>query len=308
MSARFADRTFTQICENFPDYIDKVAIYTRDTKEKKKKDLIDPNASWSDKRIIIHSATIEAGVDVTIPFNKQYCQIQSGRFLPSQRSLFQMLGRFRNVTDNENLTYYNPKGMKISINANYFTIDDVYQYILLCQNICQDVFADENAYGEYDASYHISRILSEKITTIDECENDQLSIRHDISVLELYDKILVHNQCEEWNKNNSVWFSVFYSLLRSKGHEISMKESDTINSNTYSDDGDTEALETLSNTTKNTQTLTSADMRGQQKEEIIKRWSEMRTTFDLESEILDKRSKLTEEEQDIKDRYFSMSV
>ena len=72
--------------------------------------------------------------------------------------------------------------------------------------------------------YHISRILSEKITTIDECENDQISIRHDVSALELYDKILIHNIYEEWNQNNSVWFYVFYSLLRSKGNELIMKE------------------------------------------------------------------------------------
>ena len=80
MSANFAKRIFGQIKEKFPNYIDKVAEYTRDTKEKIKKDLIDPNTSWKDKNIIVHSATIEAGVDVTIPFDKQYCQIQSGRF------------------------------------------------------------------------------------------------------------------------------------------------------------------------------------------------------------------------------------
>ena len=41
MSANFAKRIFGQIKEKFPNYIDKVAEYTRDTKEKIKKDLIE---------------------------------------------------------------------------------------------------------------------------------------------------------------------------------------------------------------------------------------------------------------------------
>ena len=132
--------------------------------------------------------------------------------------------------------------MKISINANYFTIDDVYQYILLCQDICETAFNDELSEEGFDTMYHISRILSEKITTTDECEYDQISIKHDISVLELYDKILIQNLCEEWNKSNSVWFSVFYSLLRSKGHDIVMKEMETANNYAGSDDDENSTL------------------------------------------------------------------
>jgi hypothetical protein len=89
----------------------KIYLYTGKSDDcLKKHHLSNVSEHWSQADVIIYSPTIEAGVNFDVPghFNKIYgilsCQSTS------QRAFFQMLSRFRKVSNNQitilnNITY-----------------------------------------------------------------------------------------------------------------------------------------------------------------------------------------------------------
>ena len=85
-------------------------LYTGNTDDKEKKRLAVVNEVWSDKRLIVYSPAIEAGVDFNINHvNKIFVILSSSSSLKycstSQRGLMQMIARIRQFDDKNILVY-----------------------------------------------------------------------------------------------------------------------------------------------------------------------------------------------------------
>ena len=79
----------------------KVIRYTSMTDDQQKEKLQDVNSCWKDYQVVMYSPTIEAGVDFNVVghFSRMYCFLSDGSCCP--RSFLQMVGRIRDLTDNQ---------------------------------------------------------------------------------------------------------------------------------------------------------------------------------------------------------------
>lgn len=173
-------------------------IYYGKTSDYKKSELQDVNEIWSNYKLIMYSPTIESGVDVVIEFDKLYGICYGGDYTTSQRAFLQMCGRLRNIKD-ENVICFCDKLINFNVSSEMYTFDDIF-----------DAF-------KYASIKTNKPILEYKFEELEDGTCQKIYDKENIS---LFDNINILNYVESINKNNKIFLSVLFRLIREKGSDM----------------------------------------------------------------------------------------
>lgn len=113
----------------------KILRYSSMTDDEQKTLLADVNNVWSKNDVILYTPTIEAGVDFNVKnyFNRMYCFLNNKSCSP--RAFMQMVGRIRDLGDNNIRCHYD-KGMLFTDKDIYIpTIDEFEEHHLYNANL-----------------------------------------------------------------------------------------------------------------------------------------------------------------------------
>ena len=122
--------TLDDLYEEIKKKCNKVIRYTSMTDDTQKEKLQDVNECWKNYQVVMYSPTIEAGVDFNIigHFTRMYCFLSDGSCCP--RSFLQMVGRIRNLGDNQIRCYSDRLMLFKGKNAYIPSIDEFEDLIL----------------------------------------------------------------------------------------------------------------------------------------------------------------------------------
>lgn len=183
-----------QIAEKLDKIDVKYILHTRDSDDILKKKLTDVNELWSEYQVVMFSPTISVGVDHTLKyFDKVYSIIIPD--CASPRIYLQMLGRIRNMKNDNILTYY--QNMNVCINKMLYNIDDVREYFKYVDN-------DFKAIKKHGID-----------------ENGNLYTYLDEG---LYNKIMMHNKIENLNKSSELFMTYLNTLCNESNYKLVLLE------------------------------------------------------------------------------------
>ena len=260
----------------------KYKIYYGKTSDKLKSELQSVNDMWTNYQLIMYSPTIESGVDVTIPFDKLYGVCYGGDFTTSQRAFLQMCGRLRNVKNNDILCYCNTI-IDFNIGSNIYTYDDIFNAFKYSSNMTQKPL--------------LKYIFKETSDGICECVYDKKNIT-------LFDVINILNFAENINKNNKIFLSVLFRLLREKGYDMELMDINEKDKN-ENDDSDSENNLSHESDSIGEQTLTLTSVSSGREISIIK-WITLISNEQDDKELLRRQNigeKMEESEKIKIERY-----
>ena len=166
----------------------KTVIHTSKSDDSLKKQLTNVNEFWGDSDIIIYSPAVGAGVDYTKE-DVDYIHVILSTNSCSQRELYQMINRIRNVKNSEIYVYLN--NIPYITNASLYTPDNIDYY-----------------YGTMKKNF----------------ENE-----YEIQLKEtLFYKIQKYNEVERLNKNSSLFITGLLKILDKKGCTYEFDDSKTM--------------------------------------------------------------------------------
>lgn len=189
MSATKGKDMHKKLVLEFPDIADKIVYYYGGCNDALKEDFKNVTEAWIDKRVVMYSPTVEAGLDFNKEhFNKQYVIISKKS--NSIRALFQMMSRIRKFSNNDVLCYTELK----------YRVSSIQTY--------RGLYVSTSLFREYPQYM----------------EPVQASINNGVLttyyVPSLFLKNYIHNRVEIENKNCSVALFMFERMALSKGHEF----------------------------------------------------------------------------------------
>jgi len=182
-------------CEEIKDYFNdnypklKILIYTGNSSDSDKKDLLNVKTIWSTCDLLLYSPCIESGVSYDQPyFYKIYGVIAEST---TSRAFSQMLSRVRQTESDEILIYNTQFKNHRVLDHQFYKFEDVKQSILLLENI---------------KLRQQTKIVNGKM-----CKVNQLTE---------YDNNYIYNKCEKLNSNKFYFLETFIKLMKSKGHTV----------------------------------------------------------------------------------------
>ena len=181
MSSKLA----TYYYDKFKD-IYKCVLHCSKSDDILKKELKNVNSFWKQFQLIIYSPSIEAGIDFNIEHIDKIYVILSNKST-SQRGLLQMIGRIRQLKNPNILVYLN--GLPYRKNISFYKFDEIKNYMIET-NKCFNK------------------------TILDPISNKMIKVKE----LDLFNKILCYNLCEESNKATNIFVSYLNYLLDKKGY------------------------------------------------------------------------------------------
>jgi hypothetical protein len=184
LSTKQCSFIFDMVKLEFPDK--KISIYTGQTDDQNKLDLLDVLSSWDKLDLLIYSPTIEAGVSFDISHFDKIYGIVCGRST-SQRAFVQMLSRVRKINC-DTITILN---ISYTFKINTLNSNNMYSYTEVKQSL-----------------------LSLGVISMTEIIKDGVIKRQ----LSLYDTNHIHNKIEELYKHEYYFLAYLKHLLESKGH------------------------------------------------------------------------------------------
>ena len=179
----------------------KYIMHTRDSDDKIKKDITDVNELWKNYQCVLYSPTITVGIDHTITYFDAVYSIIIPNTAPP-RVYIQMLGRIRNLKDNNILTYY--EGANASINKYLYNYEEIKKYFKYV-----DTLIKTTSEYEYD-------------------ENGNLNMTNDYN---LYNIIMMHNRIEDLNKTSEYFMTHLNTLCNQNNYKLVFIHKDNIRAN-----------------------------------------------------------------------------
>ena len=187
MSSRLATHYYNKYCKLY-----KSILHCGKSDDKLKNELKNVGTFWSQKRLIIYSPSIEAGVNFDIEHINKIYVILSNKST-SQRGLIQMMGRIRKLEDNNILIYMN--NLPFKKHTSFYKYDEIKQCML-------------------ETNKYFSKTVLDPIT------NKMVRLKD----FDLFNKILCYNLCEESNKSSNIFISYLNHLFDKKGFSYEFDE------------------------------------------------------------------------------------
>lgn len=168
----------------------KFIIHTRDTDDELKRLLKTVNELWIQFQVVIFSPTISVGVDFCVKyFDKIFAYVVPNTASP--RIFLQMLGRVREVKNNNILTYYN--NLSTKTDQYIYNYRDVYNYY---QFVATDPFLNK------------------------ELKVDGHGNIYNINKIGLYEEIMIYNEIENLNKSTEYFITSLNMLCSYKNYRL----------------------------------------------------------------------------------------
>jgi len=142
MSKEKGDQVYDEIMYYYPELKDKIIIHNRDSSAEDKKKLKNVVELWGNKRVVIYTPTIEAGIDFNIEhFHRMFIFASSSS--TSQRSLIQMLGRVRKLENRDIMMHVDANMLKNNNFPHVWKYSDAEVHLLgKCRIIKDDPLDD----------------------------------------------------------------------------------------------------------------------------------------------------------------------
>jgi len=170
----------------------KILIYTGQTNDRNKLDLLDVKTTWTSCDVLIYSPSIESGVNFDIEyFDKIYGVICMHS--TCQRAFLQMLSRVRKIKNSDIFILNSNPNLKV----NLITDDNKYYYDEIKDNL-----------------------IALNIVKMNEVINDGKIKRE----LDLYDSNYIFNKIENLYKTDYYFLGYLKLLVERKGHKITFLE------------------------------------------------------------------------------------
>jgi hypothetical protein len=169
----------------------KILLINGDTGDDDKKLLKEVNTNIINYDVFIYSPSVEAGVNITIPFEKLFCVLCDGSV--SQRSFLQMTARIRTLNDN-NITLLNDS-FKLNNCFSFWTFEEL-----------KECYKNNINY------------LSETQQTI---INDTVQTKY---IMTNFDIIKIFNKQEILNSHKFYFFKILLQMLDNKGIKYTIDE------------------------------------------------------------------------------------
>jgi hypothetical protein len=165
----------------------RIIRYSSMTDDSQKDKLKDVNTYWKEFQVVMYTPTIEAGLDFNQKnyFYRMYCFLCNGSCSP--RSFLQMVGRIRNIDDNNIRCFYDKTMLFSDKNIYIPTLDEIEEIII----------------------NNVNRIPNYEIGV----ENDKITIKRK----NIFTRLFAYNKLEEYQKDIK-FIKVFKELVIIKGY------------------------------------------------------------------------------------------
>lgn len=188
LSKKHAEKIYRKYKDKY-----KCILHTSLSGDKKKELLKNVNDLWINFQLVIYSPVIEAGVDFSVVKHFDRIFVYFSPKSTSPRGTLQMIGRIRQVNNNNILVFTNK--LPTNIHTTFFTYDDIKFYV---SKVLMKYARPKFILDKFSNKYKIKR------------KNNSFT------------KLLIHNEVEKYNKRPSMFLSLFINMIEEKGHSYNI--------------------------------------------------------------------------------------